>query len=113
MQESESLFDVVLDQIVEPMPRAEIPAGGMAIISCPMPRENDSEGVTGETLQREHPPAVREILRRAGLSMEAELEPQERWNAEAAVRMFRDKRTPSATIRDYIMLPIIDEGVTG
>ena len=54
-------------------------------------------------LRREHSAPVREILRRAGLSMAAELEPAELERARQAVSMFADPRTPAARIRAYIM----------
>lgn len=68
-------------------------------------------------LTREHPPIVREILRRAGLSMAAELKPAELERAERAARTIGDggfdDETPAATIRHFIIPPVESEGVTG
>lgn len=61
---------------------------------------------------REHPPAAREALRRAGLSTHSELTPDEAARAREAGERFPDPRTPAAQIRGYILPRPAGEGVT-
>lgn len=115
MQESESLFDMVLGEIVAPLERRREPMP-VAVISCPMPpapapeplepaaRDDHSAG----ELIREHSPEVREVLRRAGLSMAAELDAGEITRAREAAELFTDPRTEALKIRRHIM-PRADE----